>query len=95
MESRAYSVLQKKLERIKRSNADPLWLAEELFAAGIIGEQDVKAARNTDISKADRRGELLDSVAGNGAEGVFQTFVSILLNQRHLEWLGTEIKGKL
>ena len=94
METRAYSVLRKNFERIKHSNADPGGLADELFAAGIIGEEDVKAARNIAISKPDRRGELLDSVTGNGEEGVFQTFVGILLSKRHLKWLGAAIKGK-
>ena len=94
METRAYSVLRKNFERIKHSNADPGGLADELFAAGIIGEEDVKAARNIAISKPDRRVELLDSVTGNGEEGVFQTFVSILLSKRHLKWLGAVIKGK-
>ena len=93
MESRAYGVLGGKLERIKISNVDPTWLAAELLAAGIIGEEDEIASRNSNISKADRRGELVELVMGNGGQGVFQTFVAILLSKRHLQWLGNELKG--
>lgn len=93
MEPRAHGVLGGKIGRIKESNVNPVWLAEELFAAEIIVEFDLMDARNTNISKAERRGELLELVMGSGKEGVFQTFVKILLSKEPLKWLGSEIKG--
>ena len=93
MESRAYGVLRGKTARIKSSNVDPVWLAGELLAADIIGEEEEKDARNTNVPKPERRVELVELVMGNGEGGVFQTFVNILLRKRHLKWLGKEIKG--
>lgn len=94
MERRAYGVLGGKLDRIKTSNVNPAWLAERLFAAHIIGRDDVQMAKNPDIPKPERRGELVEIVQGNGKRKVFQTFVEILLSEPHLEWLGEELKGK-
>ena len=93
MESRAYGVLGGKVGRIKSSNVDPAWLARQLLAASIIGEEDEERAKNADISKPERRGELVEIVQGNGRRGVFGTFVNILLSKPHLEWLGQELKG--
>ena len=95
MESLAYGVLRGKTARIKLSNVDPVWLAGELLAADIIGEEEEQNARNTNVPKPERRGELVELVMGNGEGGVFQTFVNILLTKRHLKWLGKEIKGIL
>ena len=94
MESRAYGVLGGKVGRIKASNVDPVWLAQQLLAAKIIGEEDVERAKNADISKPERRGELVEIIQGNGRRGVFQIFVNILLSKPHLEWLGEELKGR-
>lgn len=93
METRAHGVLGGKIGRIKQSNVNPVWLADQLFAAKIIGEEDVMDARNTTSSKAERREELMQLVMGSGKEGVFHTFVKILLSKEHLTWLGNEIKG--
>ena len=93
MEGRAHGVLRGKIGRIKASNVDPVWLAGELVAADIIGEEEEQDARNTNVPKPERRGDLVDLIMGNGEEGVFQTFVNILLRKRHLKWLGKEIKG--
>ena len=95
METIAYGVLGGKIGRIKDSSVDPAWLASQLLAADIIGEEEEMAARNTEIPKAQRREELVELVMGNGEEGVFETFVSILFKKRHLKWLGKELKGKL
>ena len=95
MEERAYGVLGGKIGRIKRSNVDPVWLAERLQDAKIIGQSDEDRAKNVSIPKPERRGELVELVQGNGRRGVFQTFVNILLSKPHLEWLGEELKGKL
>ena len=93
MESRAYGVLGGKVGRIKSSNVDPAWLAQKLLAANIIGEEDEERAKNADIPKPERRGELVEIVQGNGRRGVFRTFVNILLSKPHLGWLGEELKG--
>ena len=94
MERRAYGVLGGKVERIKCSNVDPAWLAEQLLSAKIIGKRDVEMANNADIPKPERRSELVEIVQGNGRRGVFQKFVNILLCEPHLEWLGEELKGR-
>ena len=93
MESHPYGVLRGKLEKIKRSNIPPEWLAEELVAANVVGEEDRIAARDRAVPKAERREELLEAVMGNGAEGVFQTFVNILRKKSHLAWLVTELES--
>ena len=93
METRAHGVLGGKIGRIKQSNVNPVWLADQLFAAKIIGEEDVMDAHNTTSSKAERREELMQLVMGSGKEGVFHTFVKILLSKEHLTWLGNEVKG--
>ena len=94
MERPAYGVLGGKIGRIKSSSVDPVWLAEELFAAKIIGKKDLERAKNDETPKPDRRGELVEAVQGNGRRSVFQTFVNILLSEPHLEWLGEELRGK-
>ena len=94
MERRAYGVLGGKVERIKSSNVDPAWLARRLVEAEIIGEEDEERAKNASIPKPERRSELVEIVQGNGAPGVFQTFVNILLSKPHLKWLGGELKGR-
>ena len=93
MESHPYGVLRGKLEKIKRSNIPPEWLAEELVAANVVGEEDRIAARDRAVPKAERREELLEAVMGNGAEGVFQTFVNILRKKSHLAWLVAELES--
>ena len=95
MEERAYGVLRGKIERIKRSNVDPAWLAGELLAAKIIGNTDYQRASNGLVVADDRRAELVIKVMGNGAPDVFQTFVSILLKLDHVKWLGEELKGEV
>ena len=93
MEKRAHGVLGGKIGRIRSTNVDPVWLAEELHAAKIIGKKDLERAKNDEISEPERRGELVEKVQGNGRRGVFQTFVNILLSEPHLEWLGEELQG--
>ena len=95
MERRAYGVLGGKVERIKASNVDPGWLAEKLVSAKIIGKIEEERAKKADVPEAQRRGKLVEMVQGNGRKGVFQTFVNILLDEPHLEWLGEELKGKV
>ena len=93
MEKRAFGVLGGKIERIKASNVDPAWLAGELRAARIIGPEDEERARNADVQSAKRLVELVRLVQGNARRDVFQTFVNILLSQKHTDWLGKELKG--
>ena len=93
MEDRARRVLRANLAKIKESKFDPVWLAEELFAAGIVGEEERLAAKDETVSKEHRRNELLDLVMGNGGESVFQTFVNILSSKRHMHWLAMDLKG--
>ena len=94
MENRAHGVLGGKIGRIKSSNVNPVWLAERLHAAKIVGKDDVENAKKDHIPKMERRRELVELVQGNGRRGVFQTFVNILLSEPHVEWLGRELKGK-
>lgn len=93
MEDIAQGVLGRKIGRFKKSNIDPAWLAEELLAARIIGNRDLRRASNPREEKVDRLGELLQTVMGNGAPDFLQTFVSIFLKEGHTEWLGKELKG--
>ena len=93
MEDRARRVLRSNLAKIKESKCDPVWLAEELFAAGIVGEEERLAAKDETVSKEHRRDELLDLVMGNEGESVFQTFVNIFSRKRHMHWLAMDLKG--
>ena len=93
MEKRAHGVLDGKIGRIKSSNVDPVWLAQKLLTANIIGENDLERAKDVEIPKPERRGELVEIVQGNGRRGVFQTFVNIFLSEPHLTWLGEELQG--
>jgi len=93
MEKRAHGVLRGKIGRIKESNVDPAWLAGKLLAAGIIGDSDVEKASNDRELSTNRLGELVRTVMRNGAPGVFQTFVQILLDRVDVKWLGEELKG--
>ena len=93
MERPAFGVLGGKIERIKASNVDPAWLAWELRAARIIGFEDEERARNVHVASAQRLAELVRLVQGSSQRGVFQTFVNILLSQKHTDWLGKELKG--
>ena len=93
MESRAYGVLGGKMGRIKGSNVDPAWLAGQLLAAHVIGEEDATRATREGASASSRLEELVVMVTRNGRDGVFRKFVDILLSKPHIEWLGEEIKG--
>ena len=95
MESRAQGVLGGKIGKIKKSNVNPCWLAEQLQAVNIVVSEDVKEAKDRSVPKPDRRSDLVETVMGNGGEGVFQKFVDILLKEPSLEWLGQELKGQL
>ncbi|CAI7990237.1 hypothetical protein GBAR_LOCUS442 [Geodia barretti] len=94
MKGRARRVLLADLAKIKESKFDPVWLAEELFAAGIVGEEERVAAKDETVSKEHRRDELLDLVMGNGGESVFQTFVNIFSSKRHMHWLAMDLKDE-
>ena len=93
MEKRAHGVLRGKIGRIKESNVDPAWLAGKLLAAGIIGDSDVEKASNDRELSTKRLSELVRTVMRNGAPGVFQTFVQILLRRTEVSWLGKDLKG--
>ena len=94
MEKRAHGVLGGKIGRIKCSNIDPGWLAEQLVTKRIIGKRDEENAKRADIPEDQRRVRLVELVQGNGRTGVFRTFVNILLSEPHLDWLGEELRGK-
>ena len=94
MEEPAYGVLRGKIGRIQRSNVDPAWLAGEFLAAKIIGITDFQRATNAQEIAHKRLGELVGVVMGNGAPDVFQAFVSILLKEDNVKWLGEELKGR-
>ena len=93
MEGRARRVLRANLAKIKESKFDPVWLAEELFAAGIVGEEERVATKDETVSKEHRRDELIDLVMGNGGESMFQTFVNILSSKGHTHRLAMHLKG--
>ena len=95
MEERAYGVLRGKIGRIKRSNVDPAWLAGELLAAKIIGDEEFQRASNSREEEDERLGKLVGKAMRNGAPDVFQTFVSILLKKDNVKWLGEELKGEV
>ena len=95
MEGVARRVLLGKLTKIKESKFDPVWLAEELFVAGIVGEEERTAAGDETLPRERQQDELLDLVLGNGGEGVFQTFVNIFHSKLHTRWLATALKGRL
>ena len=95
MEEREYGVLRGKIGKIKRSNVDPAWLAGELLAADIIGEADFRRASNSREEEDERLGKLVGKVMRNGAPDVFQTFISILLKEKPVKWLGEELKGMI
>ena len=95
MEKQAHGVLGGKIGRIRESNVDPAWLAGELLAAKIIGDADFRRASNTSREEDERLGKLVQKVMQNGAPDVFQTFVSILLKEDPVKWLGKELKGKV
>ena len=79
--------------RIKGSNVDPAWLAGQLLAAHVIGEEDATRATREGASASSRLEELVVMVTRNGRDGVFRKFVDILLSKPHIAWLGEEIKG--
>ena len=88
-------MLREKIGRIKGSNVDPAWLAGELLAATIIGDADFQRASNSrEGVDAERLGKLVVKIMQNGAADVFQTFVSILLKEDPVKWLGEELKGE-
>ena len=95
MEGVARRVLLGKLTKIKESKFDPVWLAEELFVAGIVGEEERTAAGDETLPRERQQDELLDLVLGNGGEGVFQTIVNIFHSKLHTRWLATALKGRL
>ena len=95
MEGVARRVLLGKLTKIKESKFDPVWLAEELFVVGIVGEEERTAAGDETLPRERQQDELLDLVLGNGGEGVFQTFVNIFHSKLHTRWLATALKGRL
>ena len=93
MERRARRILQGKLAAIKATTFDPVWLADELFTAGVIGEKERAAAKDKYTPKETQRDELLKLVLGNGGKGVFQTFVNILFSKLYLHSLAQQLKG--
>ena len=93
MDDPAYSVLGGKLTKIKRSNVGPAWLGKELLAAEIVDVCDAERASDAQVPTDVRLAELVEMVLGNGAPGVFQTLVGILLRKPHLKWLAKDLKG--
>ena len=92
MDDPAYSVLKKKLDKIKRSNVDPAWLGEKLLEADIIEESDVEKV-NAQEGEDGQLGKLTEKVMRNGAPDVFQVLVDIISSKPTTKWLGKELKG--
>ena len=94
MENRGHGVLGGKIEKIKNWDVDPVWLAEQLLAVDIVGPKDVEEAKPSSVSIPARRAQIVEAVRGNSREGVFQTFVGVLLSQDRLQPLGQDLKGE-
>ena len=94
MEKREYGVLGGKIGRIKCSNVDPVWLAERLKAADIIGKRDEDNAKRAYIPEDQRRVRLVELVQENVKRSTFPTLVNILLSEPRLKRLGEELRGK-
>ena len=93
MEKIASDVLRNNIDKISSAAVDPATLSTKLLAAGIIGDNDVIQATNQGTLECDRRRNLVFRMMGNGAPGVFETFVKILLNEQNWKWLGKVLEG--
>ena len=56
--------------------------------------EDVEEAKPSSVSIPTRRAQIVEAVRGNSREGVFQTFVGVLLSQDRLQPLGQDLKGE-
>lgn len=78
----AYSSLLLHFGDLSQSPFDPLNVAGELFAAGIIGDATLFTARQATTNPVDRRMEIVQAVMANGKADVFQTFVQVLMKEK-------------
>ena len=84
MEKAARNVPRKEMPSITGSNVDPAELSEKLLAAGIIGPNQMQQAAHQGTPAPQRLRDLVVNMMGNGKPGVFETFVTILLDEE--EW---------
>ena len=73
----AYNVLREHFASLCASGFDPSTAASELFAKKLINAA-LRDVTTRDISKNDKRKELVDGVMRCGRPGTFQTFLQIL-----------------
>lgn len=92
MESLACSVLEENREQLKSCGVDPARFVWELRPAGITDE-DVERTRDKTLPASQRWGDLVSSIIQNNTEGLFQSFIDVLLRERKMEELGKRMKG--
>lgn len=90
----AYDALQKHFADLRRSSFDPGTVAAELFAKGIVGEEDEWRGRQSSDNPADRRANLVRVVMGNGGEGVFQAFLEALVKETQNKHICDQLIGE-
>ena len=87
----AYKVLREHFASLSASGFDPSTAASELFAKRIINTA-LRDVTTRDISKNDKRKELVDGVMRCGRPGTFQTFLQILY--RDDSYLAEQMRGE-
>ena len=87
----AYKVLREHFASLCASGFDPSTAASELFAKKLINAA-LRDVTTRDISKNDKRKELVDGVMRCGRPGTFQTFLQILYTDDG--YLAEKIRGE-
>ena len=87
----AYKVLREHFASLCDSGFDPSNAASELFAKKIINAA-LRDVTTRDVSKNEKRKELVDGVMRCGRPGTFQTFLQILY--RDDSYLAKQIRGE-
>jgi len=95
MESLRRSVLERNLERLKATSVNPFLIACNLRIADTITDEDAGRTLNKSVPASERWGDLVTTIMKKSAEGVFQSFINVLLEESELEDLGEEMKGTL
>ena len=95
MESLACSVLEKYRERLKGSGVDPFRFACKLLVAEIVTDADVLKAGDKDLSAGERWSDLVTAIMRSSTEDILKKFSDVLLEERELQHLGSEMKGTL
>lgn len=95
MESLGRSVLERNLERLKVSSVNPFVIACKLRITDTITDEDAGRTLNKSVPASERWSDLVTTIMKKSAEGIFQNFINVLLEERELEHLGEEMKGTL